>query len=154
VADLSLLVHLAEGAEGFFERSAWIDSMQLVEVDALKLEAAQTHFDALNQIAGTANVFGFGRALAGDAALGCDDKAGRVGVQGPANEALGDLWAVSVGGIDESDSKLDGAAENAAGFIGILRLSPRPFADETHRSVTESVDGEIAADFEGAACGG
>ena len=70
-----------EGAEGFFERRARVDAVELVELDALELEAAQAHFDALDQVAGAANVFGLRRALARDAALGGDDEAGGIGVQ-------------------------------------------------------------------------
>ena len=81
VADLALLLHLLERAEGLFKRGAGVDAVELVEVDAVELEAAQAHFDALDQIAGAAYIFGFRRALAGDAAFGGDDQAGRIGVQ-------------------------------------------------------------------------
>ena len=145
VADFSLLLHLAEGTEGFFERGARVDAVELVEVDALELEAAQAHFDTLDQVAGAAHVFGFGGALAGDAALGGDDEARRIGVQRFADEALGDFGAVGVGGVDEGDAEIDGAAENAAGFVWGLRLSPGTVADKAHGSVAEAVDREVAA---------
>ncbi len=140
--------------ERFLERGARVDAVELVEIDALELEAAQAHLDTLNQIAGAADVFGFGGTLARDAALGGDDEAGRVGVQGFADQALGDLGAVGVGGVDERDAELDGAAQNAAGFVGIGRLAPGAIADKAHGSVAEAMDREIAADAEGAAGGG
>ena len=102
--------------EGFFERRARVNSVQLIEVDALKLEAAQAHFDTLDQIAGAAHVLGFSGALARDAALGCNDEAGRVGRERFANEAFGDLGAVGVGSVDEGDAKLDGEAQHASCF--------------------------------------
>ena len=75
-------------------------------------------------------------------------------MEGFADEAFGDLGAVGVGGVDEGDAEFDGAAENAAGFFWIARLAPGAIADETHGSIAEAVDGEIAADLEGAAGGG
>ncbi len=99
--------------------------MELVELDALELEPAQAHFDALNQISSAADVLGFGGALAGDAALGGDDEAGWVGIEGLADEAFGDLGAVGIGCVDEGDAELDGAAENAAGFFWIRSARPR-----------------------------
>jgi hypothetical protein len=77
VADLALLLHLLQRAERLFERGARVDAVQLVEVDAFELEAAQAHLDTLNQIAGAAHVLGFRRTLPRDAALGGDDQARR-----------------------------------------------------------------------------
>ena len=125
--------------------------MQLVKVDAFELEAAQAHFDTLNEIAGAAYVFGFGGALAGDAALGGDDDAGRVGRERFADEPLGDFGAVGVGGVNEVDAELDGAAQYAARFGFVGGLAPRAFADQAHGSVAEPMDGQIAADEECAA---
>jgi hypothetical protein len=60
VADFALLLHALEGAEGFFERGARVDAMELIEVDALELEAAQAHLDTLDEVAGAAHVLGLG----------------------------------------------------------------------------------------------
>ena len=125
--------------------------MELVELDAFELEAAEAHFDTLDQVAGAAYVLGFCRALAGDAALGGDDEVCRVRVESFADQALGDFGAVGVGGVDEGDAELDGAAQDAAGFAGFVWLAPRAIAHKAHGSVAEAVDGEIAADEEGAA---
>ncbi len=124
--------------------------MELVKVDALQFEAAQAHFDTLDQIAGATDVLGFRRALARDAALGGDDDAGRVGSESFADEALGDFGAVGIGRVEECDAELDSAAQNAAalGFVG--GLAPRAITDQAHGSVTETVDRKIAADEESA----
>ena len=147
-------LHALERAKRFFERRARIDSVQLVEIDALELEAAQAHLDTLNEIAGAAHVLGFCGALARDAALGGDDDAGRVGRESFADEALGDFGAVGIGGVDESDAEFDGAAQHAAalGFVG--GLAPCSVAYQAHGSVAETMDGQIAADEECAAHGG
>ena len=140
-----------ERAERLFERRARVDAVELVEVDALELEAAQAHFDTLDEVAGAAHVLGFGGALARDAALGGDDHAMRVGRERFADEPLGDLGAVGVCGVNERDAQFDGAAQHAAGFGCVGRLAPRAFAHQAHGSVAEPVHGQIAADEECAA---
>ncbi len=70
-----------------------------------------------------------------------------------ADEAFGDLGAVGVGGVYEGDAEVDGAAEDAAGFVWIVWFAPGAVADKAHGSVTETVDGENAADLEGTASG-
>ena len=82
MADLALFLHLVKRAEALFKRGAGVDAVELVEFDALQLEAAQAHFDALDEVARTAHVLGFGRTLAGDAAFGGDDQTGGIGVRG------------------------------------------------------------------------
>jgi hypothetical protein len=67
------------------------------------------------------------------------------------DEALGDFRAVCVGRIDQGDAEFDGTTQNAARFIGVVWLSPRSFADKTHGSITEAVDGKVAANLESAA---
>jgi len=153
VADFSLVLHLAERAEGFFEWGARIDAVKLVEFDALEFEATEAHFNAMNEVAGAANVLGFGGALASDAALGGDDEVGRIRMQGFADEAFGDFRAVGVGGVDKGDAERDGAAEDAAGFVWIAWFTPGTFANEAHGSVAEALDGEVAGNVEGSAGG-
>jgi hypothetical protein len=125
--------------------------MQLVKLDALEAETAEAHLDALDQVAGAAYVFGSGWSLTGYAALGSDDQSGGVGVQGFGDEALGDFGAICVGSVDEVDAKRNGAAEDAAGLVGVSRLAPRALADKPHSAVAEAVDRQVAADLEGAA---
>jgi TM2 domain-containing membrane protein YozV len=153
VADFSLVLHLFQGTQTFLERGTGVDAVKLVEFDALEFEATEAHFNALNEVAGAANVLGFGGALASDAALGGDDEVGRVRMQGFADEAFGDFRAVGVGGVDKGDAERDGAAEDAAGFVWIAWFAPGAFTDKTHGSVTEALDGEVAGNVEGSAGG-
>ena len=69
VANLAPLLHALQRAQRLFERGARINSVLLVEIDAVEAEPAQAHLDTLDQIAGTANIFGLCRALARDAPL-------------------------------------------------------------------------------------
>ena len=128
VPDLALLLHLLQRAEDSFKRRARVDAMQLVKVDALQLEPPQAHLDALDQIARAAHVFRLRRPLPRDSALGGDHQARRIRVQRLGDQPLGNLRPVGVGGIDQVDAQLDGAAQNAAGFgrIGGSPQAPSP----------------------------
>jgi len=151
VANLALLLHALEGSQALFERRTRVDAVKLVEVDALQPEPPQAHFNALDEIAGTAHAFGFGGSLARNAALGGDHQAGRIGVEHVADQPLGNLGTVSIGRINERDAQFDGAVQNAAGLGGFAGLAPRAFAHQAHGSVTETMNGQIAADEECAA---
>jgi hypothetical protein len=69
-------------------------------------------------------------------------------MQGLLDEALADVGSVSVGGIDEADSQLNGTAQNCESFFRIPRLTPHPITDEAHSAESETVDLEITADRE------
>src|ERR1035438_7101884 len=121
VANLALLLHPLQRAERFFERRTGVDPVELVEIDALKLETPQAHFDTLDEIAGAAHVLGLGWALASNAALGRDHDALRVGRQGLADQALGNLRAVGVGCVDQGHAQFNSTAQDAASLGGIGR---------------------------------
>ena len=69
---------------------------------------------------------------------------GAIGRERFADEPLGDFGAVGVGGVDERDAKLDGAAQDAAAFFCVGRLAPRAVAHQAHGSVAEPVHGQVA----------
>jgi hypothetical protein len=75
-------------------------------------------------------------------------------VESLADEAFGDLRAVGVGCVDKDDTEFDGAAEDAASVFWIVWFSPGAVANEAHRSISETVDREVATDLEGATGGG
>jgi hypothetical protein len=79
--------------------------------------------------------------LASNAALGGDHQAGCVGEERLADEPLGNLRAVGIGGVDEGDPQFDRAAQHAVSFGGILWLAPCAFAHQAHGSVAESMNG-------------
>ena len=120
--------------------------MELVKIDALQFEPPQTHLDTLDEITGAAHVLGLGRTLAGNAALGRDHDARRIGRQGLADQALGNLRAVGVGCVDQGHAQFNSTAQDAASLGGIGRFAPRTFAHQAHGSVTQTVNGHIAAD--------
>ena len=153
MANLALLLHPPQCSQALFERGARVDPMQLVEVDAVEFEPAKAHLHALDQVAGAAHDLGFGRSLAGDSAFGGDNQAGGVGVKRLGDQALGNLRAVGVGGVDEVHAQLDGAAEDAVGFGGVGGLAPGAISHQAHGAVAETVNRQVAADKESAAGG-
>jgi hypothetical protein len=145
VTDLALLLQAFDDAEGVFERSLGVDAVKLPEIEALELEAAKAHFDLLVEVFGAGYWEPLVGALAGEAGLGGDDDTLGVGREGFADETLGDLGAVGVGGVDEVDAELDGALEDLLCAFGVFGLAPDAFAGDAHGSVAEAMDGEIAA---------
>src|SRR5271156_6565765 len=88
------------------------------------------------------------RPSAIETGFGCDNQSFRVRVQSFGNQALADLRAVGVGGIDEVDAQFDGSPQNANYFIVVLRLAPDAGAGDPHGAEAEAMDGKIAANAE------
>jgi hypothetical protein len=70
------------------------------------------------------------------------------------DEALADLGAVAVGGVDQVDAELRHAAQCAQRFVAVLRLAPYTLADDAHGAEAETMHGEVAANLEGSGLGG
>src|SRR5206468_10282225 len=87
---------------------------------------------------------GFVSAAAG-ADFSDDDEGFGIGVQGLANDLVGDVGPVVVAGIDVVDAGGDGVAEDAHGGFGIARRTPDLGAGELHGSVAESVEGKAGS---------
>ena len=84
--------------------------MQLVAVDAVETEILQTLLRLLTQIFGTAVGLPLLRTLPGESRFGGDDEAFRIRGESFANQALADFGPVGIGGVDEVDAQLHGAA--------------------------------------------
>ena len=83
--------------------------------------------------------------------LGRDDQA-VVGMQRLADDLLGDVRAVGVGGVDEVDAEFDRAPQHADRFVAVGGRAPNALAGEAHGAEAEAVDGEIAAESERSGC--
>ena len=150
VADLALLLGVAEGSKGVFEGDRGIDAVELVEVDAFEPKVAEGEFELLLEIVGAAAGFGFRGPLPRQATFCGNDQVGWIGMEGFGDELFPDLGPVGVGGVEERDAEFEGSAEDVAGVFAGGRFAPGTFADETHGAVGEAVDGEVAAEIEGA----
>jgi hypothetical protein len=90
------------------------------------------------------------RTAARQAALGGDDEIIGVGVQRLGDQPLRDLGAVGVRCVDQVDVELDRAPQYPPALVGVAWLTPDSVAGEPHRAEAEAVDGQLAADVEGA----
>ena len=72
----------------------------------------------------------------------------RVGMQGLADELLGDVRAVGVGGVDEVDAELGQAPQHGAGALGVFGRAPDAGTGDAHRPEAEASDLDLAADLE------
>ena len=127
-----------------------VDPVQLQQVDALDAEVAQVQLDLLAQELGAPDGHPLPRTLPGEADLGGDDEVVRVRVQRLADQRVGDVRAVGVGGVDERDAQFDGAPQHADRLRRIVRVAPDTLAGELHRAVAEPVHRQVAAEREGA----
>ena len=131
-----------------------VDAVQLEQVDPLQAEAAQAHLAPAG--AGTPG----GRPAstrpgpAGQPGLGGDDDVVGVRVQRLAQQLLGHERPVGVGGVEEGDAELDGAAQHPQRLVAVRGLAPDALAGELHGAVAEAYDGQVAAEREGAGRGG
>ena len=110
VADLARLYKLGHGSNGVFDRRVGIDPVLIVEVDHVHLQPAQRSF------AGQAHIVRLS-INSDESAIGRpdiaklrrkDDLVSTI-LDGFANEFLVLTQSVNVGGVQESDAKLDGA---------------------------------------------
>ena len=92
-------------------------------------------------------------AGAQQAGLGRDEDLVAVRRERLGDDLLADVRAVRVGGVDEVDAELDGAADHGDGAGAVLGRSPDAVAGELHGAVAETVDGAAAGEREGAGVG-
>lgn len=144
MADFAVFLEPDEGFEGGFEGDGGIGDVELVEVDAFEAESVEASVDGLFEMAWAGVVDPLAGSGALPAALGGDDEAVGIGMEGLGDEVLGDVGAVGVGGVNEVDAELDGAAEGGNGGVAVFWGAPDAGAGEAHGSVAEAVYGEVA----------
>ena len=76
------------------------------------------------------------------------------GVQSLADQVFGGGRAVGVGGVDVVAADVDGMAQELSGCVGVGGVGPVSGAGELDCAVADSVDWQVAADRECAACSG
>src|SRR5580692_5258464 len=148
VFDLALRLEIFERAELIFRGNFGIDAMQLIEVDAVETETTQAAFASGAEVLGLSV---FNPAIGAgtiEAALGGNDQVGWIRLQGFGDDFFADVGAVGIGGVDEVDTELDGAAQNSNGFGAIGRLTPDAVSGDAHGAETEAGNGESVADGE------
>jgi hypothetical protein len=148
VADLALVLELLESTDRILVRDVRIGGMQLVQVDAVELQAPKAALAALPQPLGAR----VSRPLAGSgpaqAALRRDHEAVRIGMQRLGDQVLAHLWAVRVGGVDQIDSQLDDSPEQTLGLLRVVWRAPDALPCDPHGAKAEAMNLEVTPDGE------
>src|SRR5215475_10039200 len=117
--------------------------MQLVEINAIEFQSAQTPFASVAQMFWISIFRPAIRAGAVEAAFGSDDEAGGVGIQRFGDDFLAHARAVIIRGVNEVDAEIDGTAKHADGFAAIGGFAPNTLASDAHCAEAEPIDFEI-----------
>src|SRR5262249_52046383 len=133
VADLALILKLLQRAHRLFDRHARIDTMQLLEVEPLDAQVAETLLGLTADRPRARVDRPLVRARPVVPGLGRDHEPLRVRRQCLANEALARL--ISCGRIDEVHTKLDRATQYALARLRIWRITPNTRSGDPHRPV-------------------
>src|SRR4051812_34121082 len=118
--------------------------MQLVQVDALELQALKTPFQILAQLLRPAVLVPARRLRPHQAAFRADDQVLQIGMQRLCDADLAVMRAVALRGIDEIRAELISAAQHAVRVRLVLRRSPDVrVLDDAHRAVADAVYAEL-----------
>src|SRR4051794_30015247 len=99
--DLSLGHQFGQGADGVLDRSVRVDSVLVVEVDAVGPQPRQGALDRGHDVRRAAVEYSGASAGVGDEAeLRCDHYAVTTSLEGAADELLVGVGAVDLGGVD------------------------------------------------------
>src|SRR5215211_2205804 len=140
VPDLAFGLQLGQGADGFFERDAWIGAMQLVKVDRLQPQTLQAGLAGLPQARGSTIRPPLVGPLSGTASLRCDHEPVRVRAQGFGDLAFVEPRAIGIGRVDQVYAEFERTPKDVLGGVLIPRRAPGSRAGEAHRSETEPPD--------------
>src|SRR5579859_471823 len=129
--------------------------MQLVEIDAIEFQPAQTAFASFAKMFRISIFRPPIWPAAVEAAFCGDDETGGVWIQSFGDDFLAYAGTVGIGGVNEVDAEIDGAAKHANGFAAVGGFAPDTLARDAHRSKAEAIDFEIVSNTELAGlCGG
>jgi hypothetical protein len=151
-ANLSFFLELGEGADGFLERNDWIGNVELIDINAIELEALEAAFDGFAKVSGGGVVSPLIGAGTVPATFGSDDEAGRIRMQGFGDELFADVGTVGIGSVYEIDTEFDGAAKNGKGRFAVFGRAPDAVSSEAHGAKAETMDRELGAERESAGC--
>ena len=147
MADLAFLLQRDEFPDLILGGKLVVDAVQLEQVDGVHAEPAQAHLAFLAQVCRVAENRPHIRAGPQQSRLRRDDDA-VVRMQCLADQLLGDVGPVGVGGVDEVDAELDGAAQHANAFVAVVGRTPNAIAGQAHGAESQTVDCHVAADCE------
>jgi hypothetical protein len=144
MTDLAGALQIGQRADRVGVRHLGIGRMQLVQIDALDAQALEAAVERAAQVLGAPIAVPAAGARAHQASLGANDDARGVGEERLGDDALGNLRAVAVGGVQEVDAELDGPDEQSLRSGAVGRIAPDFAAGHAHRPESHAVDREIA----------
>jgi hypothetical protein len=154
VPDLALVLQLGERADRLGQRHLPVRPVELVQRDLLEPEPPQAALARLPQVFRAPVGVPAARAGPDQAALGRDHQVVWVRVQRLGDQLFAHRWPVGVGGVDEVDAEFHHAPQRRDGPVPAGRFAPDPAPSDPHRTEPEAVDGQVAADVDGACCCG
>ncbi len=127
--DLAGVDELLDGAGDVLDRRLRVDAVLVVQVDRVGAEAAQRPVHSTADGVGSAGQAGLGALLVeGEPELRGDDHLLAERAQGVADELLVDVRAVDLGGVEQGDAPLDGAAEDGDHLVAVAGIGAEALA--------------------------
>jgi len=112
VADLAFALHVGERADRILERHFRVHRVQLVEVDALELQALQAAGEISFKLLRAAIGIPAAGARSGQTALGRDHQPLRIGMERLGDQHLVGARPVALRRVDELHAELDRPAQH------------------------------------------
>jgi hypothetical protein len=119
--------------------------VQVVQVDLVDAEATGAQEGTLPQVLAVTHhaEVRVVRTTSDEPALGRDDQAGGVRMQGVVDENLVGVRSIRVGRVDEGGSGFNDPPEQDDARLAVGKLARHPGAGQPHRAVAEPVRGEF-----------
>src|SRR5947207_14792788 len=121
-----------------------IDRMELIEIEALQPQALHAAFQVLLELFGPAVGVPAAGARSRYAALGADDQAFRIGMQGFGDQGFAGMRAVAFGGVEEVDAELCRAPQHLERLCAVAGLAPdAAVVDDARRGEPYAIDPQL-----------
>src|SRR5262249_2050867 len=153
VLDDALVEQRFDGVELFAARHLRVDAVQLPQPDLLDAELLAASLRLGPEMVGTAIHLPGAGARAREPGFGGNEKA-VIRIERLADQLLGDIGAIGIGGVDEIDAEFGHALKRSERFGAILRRTPHARSGDAHRAEAEAMHLDVAANREGAGSAG
>src|SRR5262249_52597699 len=125
-----------------------IDPVQLVKINAVQTQSAQTAFTGRSQVF-RLSVFG---PLIGsrtiETSFCCNHQVCRIRMQRLSDQFFTHLWTVGVCRVDEIDPEFNGPPQDPGGLCPIFGRTPNSRSSDPHCAVTQTSHWQIVCDPE------
>src|SRR5436853_2724477 len=143
--DLTGVLRVFECPKRIFQRHFRIDPVQLIQIDPFEAKSLQAFVYASGEILRPT----IRDPLAGSrpriSAFGGDYQILWIGIKGFGDHQLACLGTVSIGSIDEIDTKFDGPFQNLESIVAVRWPTPNAWPGKPHCAKAKPIDGQISA---------